>query len=176
MRNGGRGAADMPPAFASLARIPAVIALGDRRRAGVGLLVVLHLAAAAIMVWSEGDLLAQLSFVLAWGLFNFIGLLIVRRPVVAAAVTLILLVVLVLLSQLKYQALFMTVSFVDVMIVDLNTIRFLFTIYPALTCRPSPLDRTGGGVPAGGLFWWIDHAAGSAQVFTRSAARCASAA
>lgn len=154
MRNGGRGAADMPPAFASLARFPAVVALGDRRRAALGLLVALHLAAAAIMVWSEADWLAQLSFVLAWGLFNFIGLLIVRRPVMTAAITLTLLVILVLLSQLKYQALFMTVSFVDVMIVDLNTIRFLFKIYPALVQTVALIAPVLLLLLA--LLWWID--------------------
>ncbi len=139
-RNGGRGAAVMPPAFTSLARFPAVVAFGDRRRASLGLLVALHVAAAAILVWSEADWLAQVSFVLAWSLFNLLGLLIVRRPLVTAAVTLILLVVLVLLSQLKYQALFQTVSFVDVMIVDLNTIRFCSNSIRSC-CKPSPSSR-----------------------------------
>src|SRR6187431_1140200 len=117
----------MPPAFTSLARLPA-IALGDRRRAAWGVLLALHLTAAGILLWSEGDTIARLAFVLAWGLWNFIILLILRRPIVAAAASLLLLIVLVLLSQLKYQALFQTVSFVDVMIIDLNTIRFLFAI------------------------------------------------
>lgn len=143
----------MPPAFASFVRIPAVVAL-DRRRAAFGVLVVLHLAAAAIMVWSEADWLAQLSFVLAWSLFNFIGLLIVRRPVVTAAVMFTLLVVLVLLSQLKYQALFMTVSFVDVMIVDLNTIRFLFKLYPVLVQTVAVIAPILALLLA--LLWWID--------------------
>src|ERR1043165_5977074 len=95
-----RGPAVMPPAFASLARLP-VTALGDRRRAGWGVLVALHLAAAGILLWSEGDLICQLAFVLAWGLWNFTFLLILRRPIVAAAISLLLLIVLVLLSQLK---------------------------------------------------------------------------
>jgi hypothetical protein len=144
----------MPLVFASIARLPAVLAFGDRRRLGFGLLLALHLAAAAILVWSEGDSVAKLAFVLAWGLFNFGCLLVVRRPVVAAAISLIMVIVLVLLSQLKYQALFMTVSFVDVMIIDFNTIRFLFAIYPALTqtvavIAPAVLLLLG-------LFWWLD--------------------
>ena len=99
----------------------------------MGVLLALHLVAAGILLWSEGDTIARLAFVLAWGLWNFIILLILRRPIVAAAASLLLLMVLVLLSQLKYQALFQTVSFVDVMIIDGNTIRFLFAIYPSLT-------------------------------------------
>ena len=40
--------------------------------------------------------------------------------------------VLVLLSQLKYHVLMMTANFVDLMIVDTDTVSFLFTIFPAL--------------------------------------------
>ena len=38
---------------------------------------------------------------------------------------------LVLLSQLKYSVVIMTVSFVDLMIIDTDTVTFLFTIFPA---------------------------------------------
>jgi phosphoglycerol transferase MdoB-like AlkP superfamily enzyme len=143
----------MPPAFASLVRLP-VIALGDRRRAGWGVLLALHLVAAGILLWSEGGPIAQLGFVLAWGLWNFIFLLILRRPIVAAAISLLLLIVLVLLSQLKFHALFQTVSFVDVMIIDLNTTRFLFAIYPTLTQTVAVIAP----VVALLLFalWWLD--------------------
>jgi hypothetical protein len=40
--------------------------------------------------------------------------------------------VLVLLSDLKYHVLMMTANFVDLMIIDTDTVSFLFTIYPAL--------------------------------------------
>ena len=143
----------MPPAFTSLARLPA-IALGDRRRAAWGVLLALHLTAAGILLWSEGDTIARLAFVLAWGLWNFIILLILRRPIVAAAASLLLLIVLVLLSQLKYQALFQTVSFVDVMIIDGNTIRFLFAIYPSLTQIVAVVAPVVALLLVG--FWWLD--------------------
>src|SRR5262245_4554212 len=143
----------MPPAIASLARLP-VTALGDRRRAGWGVLLAFHLVAVGVLLWSEGDLISQLAFVLAWGLWNFIFLLILRRPIVPAAISLLLLIILVLLSQLKFQALFQTVSFIDVMIIDLNTIRFLFAIYPTLT----PTVLVVAPVVALLLlsFWWLD--------------------
>ena len=143
----------MPPAFTSLARLPA-IALGDRRCAAWGVLLALHLVAAGILLWSEGDTIARLAFVLAWGLWNFIILLILRRPIVAAAASLLLLIVLVLLSQLKYQALFQTVSFVDVMIIDGNTIRFLFAIYPSLTQIVAVVAPVVALLLVG--FWWLD--------------------
>ena len=40
--------------------------------------------------------------------------------------------VLVLLSELKYHVLMMTANFVDLMIIDTDTVSFLFTIFPAL--------------------------------------------
>jgi hypothetical protein len=51
---------------------------------------------------------------------------------VAATLSLIMIGVLVLLSQLKYQVLMMTANFIDLMIVDTDTVTFLFTIFPAL--------------------------------------------
>jgi hypothetical protein len=143
----------MPPAFASLARLP-VTALGDRRRAGWGVLLTLHVVATGILLWSEGDPIAQLAFVLAWGLWNFIFLLMLRRPIVAAAVSLLLLIILVLLSQLKFQALFQTVSFVDVMIIDLNTVRFLFAIYPTLTHAVAVVAPVVAMLLI--ALWWLD--------------------
>ena len=144
----------MPPVLASIARNPSAIALGDRRNVGLGLVIALHLSAAAILIWSEVDPLPQFAFILAWGLFNFVCLLVLPRPIVAAALSLILVIVLVLLSQLKYQALFMTVSFVDLMIIDLNTISFLFAIYPVLILIVALIAP--GVLLLLGMFWWID--------------------
>src|SRR4029077_11673994 len=46
--------------------------------------------------------------------------------------SLVLMTILVLLSDLKYHVLMMTASFVDLMIIDTDTVSFLFTIYPGL--------------------------------------------
>jgi hypothetical protein len=117
-------------------------------------LLVMQLAAAVIMASTETDAVSYLAFVLAWVLLNLAWLVLLRRPVMATALSLTVLVVLVLLSRLKYQVLFMTVSFVDVMIIDLNTIRFLFAIFPTLTTIVALI------APAAlllfGLFWWFD--------------------
>ena len=96
------------------------------------LLVAPHLAALVIMAATETTLTAAAAFLLAWGLLNFLWLAVLRRPAVAALLSLVMISVLVLLSQLKYQVLMMTANFVDVMIVDTDTVTFLFTIFPAL--------------------------------------------
>src|ERR1700676_3000967 len=91
-----------------------------------------HLIALAIMVATEATLTAMVAFVLAWGILNFFWLALTRRPLLAGTLSLVMMTLLVLLSQLKYHVLMMTANFVDLMIVDTDTVSFLFTIFPAL--------------------------------------------
>ena len=97
-----------------------------------GLVVIPHLIALTIMVATELTLAAMAAFLFAWGILNFFWLTLLRRPAVAATLSLTMMTVLVLLSQLKYHVLTMTANFVDLMIVDTDTVTFLFTIFPAL--------------------------------------------
>ena len=97
-----------------------------------GLAVIPHLIALTIMVGTELTLTAVAAFLFAWGILNFFWLTLLRRPAVAATLSLTMMTVLVLLSQLKYHVLMMTANFVDLMIVDTDTVTFLFTIFPAL--------------------------------------------
>ncbi len=96
------------------------------------LLLTPHLAALAIMIATETSLTAMTAFVLTWGILNFFWLAVLRRPAVAATLSLSMMTVLVLLSQLKYNVLMMTANFVDLMVIDTDTVSFLFTIFPAL--------------------------------------------
>lgn len=91
-----------------------------------------HLMALAIMAATEMSAVAMMAFMLAWGFLNCCWLALLRRPAAAATLSLVMVAVLVLLSQLKYQVLMMTANFVDLMIVDTDTVTFLFTIFPAL--------------------------------------------
>lgn len=85
------------------------------------------------MVRYEYDILPKAVFVLSWGLLNFFFLAITRRPAISAGLSLVFVALLIVLSELKYDVLWMTVSFVDVMIIDTDTIAFLFTIFPNLS-------------------------------------------
>ena len=96
------------------------------------LVLIPHFIALAVMIATETAMVTMAAFLLAWGFLNFIWLVILRRPAAAATLSLVMVAVLVLLSQLKYQVLMMTANFIDLMIVDTDTITFLFTIYPAL--------------------------------------------
>ena len=96
------------------------------------LLVLPQLVALGIMAATETTIISTAAFLLAWGFLNFVLLAFIRRPAVAGIAALILITLLVLLSQLKYSVMWMTANFVDVMIVDTDTIAFLFTIFPDL--------------------------------------------
>ena len=97
---------------------------------------------------------AKSTFLLAWMLLNFFWLALLRRPAVAALVSLAMIAVLILLSQFKYDKLMMTVNFVDVMILDTDTIAFFLTIYPDLLRRV--ILAAFVAIPPLGLLWWFD--------------------
>jgi Sulfatase len=101
-----------------------------RRRFDIAGLAALHLAALAVMAFSEFELVPRLAFVLTWCVLNFFWLALLRRPVLSAAISLALIAVLIEISRFKFQVLFMTASFIDVMIIDSDTLAFLWTIFP----------------------------------------------
>jgi hypothetical protein len=93
------------------------------------ILVAIHAWALTIMVWSEPDWVGKAAFLLAWGVLNCLWMLVLRRPLPAAGLAVALLMTLVALSIFKFDVLFTTVSFLDVLIVDTDTISFLFETF-----------------------------------------------
>src|SRR6202171_5504542 len=124
----------MPPAVSALVhRLGGTRAVGWREASRIALIAGLHLASLAIMAFTEADIVAKLCFLLAWGILNFFWLVLTRRPAVSAALSLLMIVILVLVSRLKFNIIWMTANFLDVMIVDNDTISFLLSIVPGLT-------------------------------------------
>jgi hypothetical protein len=104
-----------------------------RRDTGAFCLVaILNVAALVLMAATEVDLVANAAFLLAWAFLNFFWLALFRRPIAAALVSLQIVVALVLLSQFKHDKLWMTVDFVDLMIIDQDTSAFLLKAIPSL--------------------------------------------
>ena len=91
-----------------------------------------HLAALGILLQTETDFGSRLVFLLCWGALNFSWIALLRRPALSGALSLTMIVVLVLLSRLKHDIVQMTVNFVDLMMIDRDSIAFLFTIFPNL--------------------------------------------
>ena len=119
----------MPPAVLDLKNR---LASADRRYAGRFALAAIHLAAFGILLWFEDEPAARAAFVLTWGVLNFFWLVLLRRPLTAAALSLVLIVILIALSQFKHSTLMMTATFVDVMLIDVATFSFFLKVNPGL--------------------------------------------
>src|SRR5271169_2195147 len=113
-----------------------------------------HLAALAVMLQTETDFGSRIGFLFAWGILNFIWIALLRRPALSGALSLTLVVVLVLLSRFKHDVAQMTVNFVDLMVIDRDTVAFLFTIFPEL--RWSVIAVGLITIPLMYALWWLD--------------------
>ena len=145
----------MPPSLSALTlRWTATSAAVRRDALRVGLVAVFHLAALALMIWSEYAPEQKVAFLLTWALLNFFWLTLTRRPGVSAALSLAMILLLIMLSLLKYKVLWMTVDFVDLMVIDPDSVAFLFTIFPNLGWMT--LLAAAVVVPMLVLLWWFD--------------------
>jgi sulfatase-like protein len=128
----GRPLAMLSAASALLNRLAFSETVSRRDAATLAVVAIAHLAALVIMTATEVDLTSKAAFLLTWALLNFLWLAVLRRPVVAVLISLALVVTLILLSQFKHGKLWMTIDFVDLMIIDRDTSAFLLTAMPAL--------------------------------------------
>jgi hypothetical protein len=145
----------MPPAFVLLKeRLGQVSVTRRGLLVRYGLLGALHTAALATLVATEQDLTGAAAFVLTWGLFNVLWLMLLARPAAAAALSLAMMIALILLSQLKQNVVFMTVNFVDLLIVDWDTAAYLISVYPDLGRRIGLAALLA--IPTLALVWWFD--------------------
>jgi hypothetical protein len=155
----------MQPSFAFLSsRQMAPHAVTSRRTLPIVLIAALHVAALGLMLWSEAGFVPKLIFCLTWGVLNFFWLVLLRRPAISAALSLAMIVVLILVSRLKYDIIWMTANFLDLMIINSDTISFLLAVKPDLHLKV--LLALALIIPALALLWWID----SLRVRARTAA------
>jgi Sulfatase len=144
----------MPPALAFFRRHWLAVVAFEQRRLALCALGLLHLSALGILLQTEDDLVPRTAFLLAWALLNSVWLLLLRRPVVAGSISLIMIVVLILLSQFKQDVLAMSANFIDILIVDADTVSFLLTVYPNLKWWVAGFGAAV--LPLVALFWWLD--------------------
>jgi hypothetical protein len=141
----------LPSFFRADRRFPAVDFLALARLFGIA---AIHCVALLTLYLTEVDLLGWTLFLLTWGLLNFFWLAVLRRPGMAAALSLMMVQLLIVLSQFKFEILWMTVSFFDVLVIDADSIAFLLTIYPTL--RTIFVVAALLAVPALVLLWRLD--------------------
>jgi hypothetical protein len=123
----------MPPSIAALATrwVPAN-AVACREVLVVMLVALPQVAALAVMVLTEGGPVANSAFLLTWGLLNCIWFALLRRPAVAGALSLGMVLALIQLSRLKYEMIWMTANFLDVMIIDTDSVSYALSVMPTL--------------------------------------------
>ena len=121
---------------------------------GVAPVALFHVMALAIMLWSEINLLSMAVFALAWGFVNGVWLMLLRRPALAAALSLVLFVLLIIVSRFKFDVLWMSLSFIDVMIIDGDTFAFLMAMFPNV--RTASIITVLIFVPLAIAIWRLD--------------------
>ncbi len=144
----------------SMARLSGLMcwlrSLSAGRRAGIVVLVALHIAALATIYSSEYGPFATSLAILSWALLNALGLVVFRRPLISAALSLSVLAALIVLSQFKFNITQLTLTFLDFLIVDQDTVSFLLSIFPQLRW---PLAIAAlVALPAVWILWRLDVA------------------
>ena len=86
----------------------------------------------AVLLSTEYGFVGITLALLAWVFVNCLLLLVLRRPGVAAALALVLVVLLIVLSRFKFDILQLSLTFLDVLIVDRDTFSFLLSVFPQL--------------------------------------------
>src|SRR3954471_3574364 len=144
----------MPPALLYFSRTWSAALAAERPRLSLGILGLLHFAAFAMLLWTEGEIDSRLVFFFTWTFLNCAILLLVRRPTVAASLSLIVFVVLIYLSRFKQDVLIMTANFIDLWLIDESTVSFLLTVFPQLRWIVAVAVLIIG--PLLTLLWWVD--------------------
>jgi hypothetical protein len=146
----------MPPSIASLTNRWAATDPRFRRDALlIAAIAAFHLAALALVAWTEVAVVPKAFFLLTWGVLNFVWLALLRRPAVSAALSLLMIVALILLSRLKYDIILTTANFLDVWIINDDTVQFLLMVIPGLTQKLVIASALTG--PVLGLLGWLDR-------------------
>jgi hypothetical protein len=114
----------------------------------------LYLAALTLMYRSEYGVFATTLALLSFAFLNAVLLTVLRRPIIVAVISLVLLGSLILLSSLKFDVSWMTISFFDLLIIDTETFSFLLAMFPQQ--RIMLMLAALVVVPAIGLVWWFD--------------------
>ena len=121
----------------------------------VAFLAASHIAALANGYLTEYEFFHLALYVLAWGLLNFLFLLVLRRPMISAALALGLVCGIIVMSEFKWGITYMTATFLDLLIIDTDTFSFLIQIFPKL--RWWIMGGFIVGIPLAILLWRIDR-------------------
>src|SRR6266404_689311 len=123
---------------------------GIRFFALTGVIVSVHLVGLVVLLTTEYGLFAITLSVLAWVFVNCFLMVVLQRPGVCAVLSLALIVILIALSHFKFGILQLTLTFLDFLIIDRDTVSFLLSVFPRLQ-----MQLAVAGLVAVPLLWLI---------------------
>ncbi len=92
----------------------------------------IHLVALVRLFQTEVGLFGLSVFLLVWISLNCLWLLILRRPAISAVLSLAMLELLIAVSAFKFKITWMTVTFLDILVIDPDSVAFLLSVMPGL--------------------------------------------
>lgn len=102
------------------------------RRLRLAFVAALHLFAIVAMLRTEVGPLGLSLYLLTWALLNFFWVAILGRPAIAAVISLAIIEAIIQLSYFKFEITWMTITFLDLLIIDTDTFSFLLSVSPKL--------------------------------------------
>lgn len=105
---------------------------GRARFLVAGLIVCLHFGAFLSLYRTEHGAFATVLFLLTWGALNAFWLIVLRRPAMAALVSLGLVELIIVVSRFKFDVTWMTINFLDILMIDPDSLAFLLGVMPDL--------------------------------------------
>ena len=125
-----------------------------REAVGMACVAALHIGALYALLTTEYGAFAITLSLLAWLFANCLVLVFLPRPGIAAALSLVATVVLIAFSRFKFDILQLSITFLDFLIIDRDTLSFLLSVFPRL--RLPLLLAALAAVPALWLIWRTD--------------------
>lgn len=131
------------------------LALCASQGLALGLTASIHLFALYRLYETENGWFGHSLALLVWVLLNCLWLLLLRRPLVAAALSLAMVEFLIAVSLFKFGITWMTATFLDVMVIDPDSLSFLLSVMPGL--RWTIALWAIGGIVALTILWRLDR-------------------
>jgi hypothetical protein len=138
----------------SQSRAAALSSRAQSRRLWIGVIAIVHVAALAALFLTEFGTFAIAMSALVWVFLNCFWLIVLRKPAISAALSLLMVGLVIAVSQFKFGVIWMTVNFLDLLIIDPDTVSYLFTIFPRL--RTGIMVALFLGIPALILIFALD--------------------
>jgi hypothetical protein len=136
-------------------RFPALQSLSTSQWPALALTAAIHLFALVRLYQTEVGWFAQSFYLLVWISLNCLWLLLLRRPAISAALSLAMFELLIAVSLFKFKITWMTVTFLDILVIDPDSVSFLLSVMPGL--RWAVALSAIVGVVLLVVLWLFDH-------------------